>query len=58
MLKKIHALILLTTIVFVSCNFEKNRIKPSLAGITVEDMKNHISVLASDDFIGRAPSNE
>jgi hypothetical protein len=58
MLKKINALILLTTIVFVSCNFEKNRIKPSLAGITVQDMKDRISVLASDDFLGRAPSTE
>lgn len=58
MLKKINALILLTIIVFVSCNVENSRIKPSLAGITVEDMKNRISVLASDDFLGRAPSTE
>ena len=58
MLKKIHSLILLSIIVVVSCNVEKSRIKTSLAGITVEDMKEHISVLASDDFLGRAPSTE
>jgi len=58
MLKKNHVLILMIIIVFVSCNVENNRIKPSLAGITVEDMKDRISVLASDDFLGRAPSTE
>ncbi len=55
-LKKNQTLILLIVIAMVSCNVENNRIKPSLASITVEDMKDRISVLASDDFQGRAPS--
>ena len=56
MLKKNHAFILLTIFVFVSCNVENKRIKPALESITVDDIKNHISVLASDDFLGRAPA--
>ncbi len=56
MLKKNHAFILLTIFVFVSCNVENKRIKPALESITVDDMKNRISVLASDDFLGRAPA--
>ena len=58
MLKKNQVLILMIIIVFVSCNVENNRIKSSIAGITVEDMKDRISVLASDDFLGRAPATE
>src|SRR5665648_390352 len=57
-LKKNHVFILLTGIAIVSCNVENNRINPSLASITAEDMKDRISVLASDDFQGRAPSTE
>lgn len=49
---------LLAVIAIVSCNVEKKGIEPALAAITVEDMKTHISVLASDDFQGRAPSTE
>jgi Zn-dependent M28 family amino/carboxypeptidase len=56
MLKKNYLLILMIIIVFVSCNVENSRIKPSLAGITIENMKDRISVLASDDFLGRAPA--
>jgi Zn-dependent M28 family amino/carboxypeptidase len=48
--------ILLAFIAIVSCNVNNNRLKPSLASITVEDMKDRISVLASDEFQGRAPS--
>jgi Zn-dependent M28 family amino/carboxypeptidase len=55
-LKKPHAFILLSIIAIVSCNVGNNRIKPSLSSITAEDMKARISVLASDDFQGRAPS--
>jgi Zn-dependent M28 family amino/carboxypeptidase len=58
MFKKNHLSILLTLIAIVSCNEESNRIKPSLTSITIEDMKDHISVLASDDFQGRAPSTQ
>ncbi|MBE0667034.1 MAG: peptidase M28, partial [Bacteroidales bacterium] len=57
-IKKPHAFILLSIIAVVSCNVENSMIKPSLSSITVEDMKDRISVLASDDFQGRAPSTE
>jgi Zn-dependent M28 family amino/carboxypeptidase len=56
MLTRTHAVILLTLLAFVSCNVEDNRIKQSLASITAEDMKDRISVLSSDDFMGREPS--
>jgi Zn-dependent M28 family amino/carboxypeptidase len=56
MIKRAHSLLLLTIILFASCNVENRRIEPSLAGITAEDMKDRISVLASDEFLGRAPS--
>jgi len=36
------AFILLTTIAFAGCNVENNKIKSSLASITVEDMKERI----------------
>ena len=58
MFKVNRLLILLSIIGFISCRGEKDRIKPSLDSITVEDMKDRISVLASDDFQGRAPSTE
>jgi Zn-dependent M28 family amino/carboxypeptidase len=53
---KNHAFILLSIFVFVSCNVENKRIEPALKSITVDDIKKSISVLASDDFLGRAPS--
>jgi Zn-dependent M28 family amino/carboxypeptidase len=56
--KKNPAFILLTIIAIVSCNVESSRLKPSLASVTVEDMKGRISVIASDEFQGRAPSTD
>jgi Zn-dependent M28 family amino/carboxypeptidase len=53
---KKSALIILSVFVFVSCNMENKSVKPALASILADDMKNYISVLASDDFLGRAPS--
>ena len=53
---KNRAFILLTAIALVGCKVEKSSIEPALAAISVEDMKTHISVLASDDFQGRAPA--
>jgi Zn-dependent M28 family amino/carboxypeptidase len=41
---------------FVSCNVEKNSIEPALQSITADGMKSRIAVLASDDFLGRAPA--
>ena len=40
------------------CKQQNNNIKPALDSITADDMKNYISVLASDDFQGRAPATE
>ncbi len=56
MFKKNHALILLFIFVFVSCNLENKEIKLALESITIDDMKSRISVLASDEFMGRAPA--
>jgi len=56
MRKENYLIILLIIIAIAGCNVEKSKIKTSLEGITAESMKNHISVLASDDFQGRAPS--
>jgi Zn-dependent M28 family amino/carboxypeptidase len=53
---KIHSFILLSIITFASCNVENKKIEPALESITVDDIKNSISVLASDDFQGRAPA--
>jgi Zn-dependent M28 family amino/carboxypeptidase len=55
---KNHPLILMVLIAISGCNVEKRGIEPALEAITAEDMKNYISVLASDDFQGRAPSTE
>ena len=57
-LNKNHGFILLILFAIAGCNVEKRGIEPSLAAITEEDMKDYISVLASDDFQGRAPSTE
>lgn len=52
------ACILLTFIAIAGCKVENKGLESALEAITVEDMKAHISVLASDDFQGRAPSTE
>ncbi len=39
-----------------SCNREERILKPALGSITEDDMKARISVLASDEFMGRAPA--
>jgi Zn-dependent M28 family amino/carboxypeptidase len=53
---KNQVFILLTIFVFVSCKSEYKRLEPALESITVDDIKNRISVLASDGFLGRAPA--
>ena len=52
---KFYASILITMVVF-GCTSEKRSLEPALNSIVADDMKNYISVLASDDFEGRAPS--
>lgn len=54
--KNKHAFLLLAICVFASCNDVNKRIEPALESITIDETKNHISVLASDDFLGRAPT--
>lgn len=56
MLKRNHLYFLLIILSFSSCNIDNKRIAPALNSITAEDMKKQISVIASDDFLGRAPS--
>jgi len=55
MFKKNHVFVLLVIIAFVSCNVENKKNEPALESIVADDMKNRISVLASDDFQRRAP---
>ncbi|HPM18550.1 MAG TPA: hypothetical protein PK288_06215, partial [Bacteroidales bacterium] len=40
------------------CKTWNRSFKAALQTITADDMKKHISVLASDEFLGRAPSTE
>ena len=56
MFTKHYVFFLLTMLAFAGCNVENNKLKPSLDSITEEGMKSRISVLASDDFLGRAPA--
>jgi Zn-dependent M28 family amino/carboxypeptidase len=56
MFKKNHILILSSIFVFIACNVENRKIRPALESITIDNIKSNISILASDDFLGRAPS--
>ncbi len=56
MRKEKYSIVFLIVMALVSCNLKNNKIIPALEVINAEDMKNYISVLASDDFQGRAPS--
>jgi Zn-dependent M28 family amino/carboxypeptidase len=58
MYNKIYLLALLVISVFTSCNPKNKSIESALETITVDEMKNHISVLASDDFLGRFPATK
>ena len=53
---KNYATFLIPILVFFSCNVENKRVETAVKSISAEDMKKNISVLASDDFRGRAPS--
>ena len=56
MSKKNLLFIFLIVSAFTSCKVENKRIVTALDSITADDLKTKISVLASDDFRGRAPS--
>ncbi len=49
---------LASSILFLSCNSGNKNIEPALQSICADDIKNYISVIASDEFQGRAPSTE
>lgn len=48
--------LMLMIIISIGCNREEKMLKPALDSITEDDMKARISILASDDFLGRAPA--
>jgi len=56
MSKKNLLFIFLIVSAFTSCKVENKRIVTAVDSITADDLKTKISVLASDDFRGRAPS--
>ena len=56
MVKKIKMFILGAILVFGGCNPAVRLLKPAVNSISADDMKRYISVLASDDFLGRAPA--
>jgi Zn-dependent M28 family amino/carboxypeptidase len=56
MTKKIFVLIALMISAFSGCKVEKKNIENAISSITADDLKQHISVLASDDFQGRFPA--
>jgi Zn-dependent M28 family amino/carboxypeptidase len=53
---KKYLFILIAVSAMVSCKTENRNIEAAMKGITADDMKSYISVLASDDFLGRAPA--
>ncbi|HLN54744.1 MAG TPA: M28 family metallopeptidase [Bacteroidales bacterium] len=57
-MNKLRSLLILVILVLSSCNESKQDITSTLESINAEDLKQHISVLASDEFGGRAPASE
>jgi len=51
-----YVFILLVIFVFNGCSTKNKSIESALESITIDEMKDHISVLASDEFLGRFPS--
>lgn len=58
MCKKTLLLLLAVMSAAAGCDSEDKRIESALGTITADEMKEHISVLASDDFQGRFPATE
>ena len=56
MSKKNLMFIFLIISTFTSCKVENKSIITAIDSITADDLKTKISILASDDFRGRAPS--
>ncbi len=56
MFNKYYSIILMIAIVLAGCNAEKTGIEDAKESITIDKLQNRISVLASDEFQGRAPA--
>jgi Zn-dependent M28 family amino/carboxypeptidase len=56
MVKRNHLIIILILFAITGCKTEKKGINTTIDSITAEDLKKQISIIASDDFQGRAPS--
>lgn len=56
MIRKNFFVAFLLVFVVVSCRNKENIVSEAAGSINAEDIKEHISVLASDDFGGRAPA--
>ena len=50
--------LLILPILILGCGSQKPVPEAAIESITAEDMKNHIAVLASDEFLGRFPGTE
>jgi Zn-dependent M28 family amino/carboxypeptidase len=56
MSKIIYVSILLVIFVCTGCKTKNKSIESALVSMTIDEMKDHISVLASDEFLGRFPA--
>ncbi len=50
------AIVIFINALLAGCNSQEKQLNTALDSIKADDMKNYISVLASDDFLGRAPA--
>ena len=58
MFRKNYLPVVLIFILFISCNNENRKLSSALASIKADDMKKHLAIIASDEFLGRAPATE
>lgn len=58
MFRKNYLTVVLICICLISCNNENRKLLSALESITAEDMKGHLAIIASDEFLGRAPATE
>ncbi len=56
MVNRNHIIVILILVAFTCCKTEKKGIDKAIDSITADDLKKYLSIIASDDFQGRAPS--
>ncbi len=56
MFNKNYTIILMIAMIFAGCNKEKSEIEDAKESITIDKLQKRISILASDEFQGRAPA--